>query len=337
MKKLMSVLLTVSLILALAACGAKPEESTSGGNSGSAPAQSAAATSSDFPKGTITIVVCRGAGGSADTVARMYAPHLAEKLGCNVIVENVEGGSGKVGLSQVYRSDPDGYTLVLGNFPSYVLTEVVEGGDVEYQMSGFEPIVGVSGKEGNVLIVPADSPYQSLEDLVAAGADLKMAVTTGVSNSSLAQAMFLDVTKVSVTSIPYDSGNNCVTAVMGKEVDCAICSSTAAYTPAAEGTLRVLTTFGDMEDEKLEGVPTFSSIYGEEYGYDVVMGVLAPPETPEEILTTLRDAAYEAVQDPAFAEAAGSSFNVVPRTSDELEEVINGCYSLAEASKDLLG
>lgn len=337
MKKLTSVLLTVSLILALAACGAKPEESTSGGNSGSAPAQDAAATSSDFPKGTITIVVCRGAGGSADTVARMYAPYLAEKLGCNVIVENVEGGSGKVGLSQVYRSDPDGYTLVLGNFPSYVLTEVVEGGDVEYQMSGFEPIVGVSGKEGNVLIVPADSPYQNLEDLVAAGADLKMAVTTGVSNSSLAQAMFLDVTKVSVTSIPYDSGNNCVTAVMGKEVDCAICSSTAAYTPAAEGTLRVLTTFGDMEDEKLEGVPTFSSIYGEEYGYDVVMGVLAPPETPEEILTTLRDAAYEAVQDPAFAEAAGSSFNVVPRTSDELEEVINGCYSLAEASKDLLG
>lgn len=337
MKKLMSVLLTVSLILALAACGAKPEESTSGGNSGSAPAQDAATTSSDFPKGTITIVVCRGAGGSADTVARMYAPYLAEKLGCNVIVENVEGGSGKVGLSQVYRSDPDGYTLVLGNFPSYVLTEVVEGGDVEYQMSGFEPIVGVSGKEGNVLIVPADSPYQNLEDLVAAGADLKMAVTTGVSNSSLAQAMFLDVTKVSVTSIPYDSGNNCVTAVMGKEVDCAICSSTASYTPAAEGTLRVLTTFGDMEDEKLEGVPTFSSIYGEEYGYDVVMGVLAPPETPEEILTTLRDAAYEAVQDPAFAEAAGSSFNVVPRTSDELEEVINGCYSLAEASKDLLG
>lgn len=337
MKKLTSVLLTVSLILALAACGAKPEESTSGGNSGSAPAQDAAATSSDFPKGTITIVVCRGAGGSADTVARMYAPYLAEKLGCNVIVENVEGGSGKVGLSQVYRSDPDGYTLVLGNFPSYVLTEVVEGGDVEYQMSGFEPIVGVSGKEGNVLIVPADSPYQNLEDLVAAGADLKMAVTTGVSNSSLAQAMFLDVTKVSVTSIPYDSGNNCVTAVMGKEVDCAICSSTASYTPAAEGTLRVLTTFGDMEDEKLEGVPTFSSIYGEEYGYDVVMGVLAPPETPEEILTTLRDAAYEAVQDPAFAEAAGSSFNVVPRTSDELEEVINGCYSLAEASKDLLG
>nr|WP_325204072.1 tripartite tricarboxylate transporter substrate binding protein [uncultured Oscillibacter sp.] len=337
MKKLLTVLLTMSLVLALAACGAQPAENAPENQTGGAPVQSSAPASSGFPKGTITIVVCRGAGGSADTVARMYAPYLAEKLGCNVIVENVEGGSGKVGLSQVYRADPDGYTLVLGNFPSYVLTEVVEGGDVEYQMSGFEPIAGVSGKEGNVLIVPADSPYQSLEELVSSGANLKMAVTTGVSNSSLAQAIFLDVTKVDVTSIPYDSGNNCVTAVMGKEVDCAICSSTAAYTPAAEGTLRVLTTFGDMEDEKLEGVPTFASIYGEEYGYDVVMGILAPPETPEEILTTLRDAACEAAQDPAFAEAAGSSFSVVPRTNQELKEVIDGCYSLAEASKDLLG
>lgn len=340
MKKMLSVLLTVSLLLALAACGAAPPDSgASAGGSESTPPQGSSASAS-YPKGTITVVVCRGAGGSADTVARMYAPYLAEKLGCNVIVENVEGGSGKVGLSQVYRADPDGYTLVLGNFPSYVLTEVVEGGDVEYQMSGFEPIVGVSGKEGNVLIVPPDSPYQTLEDLVAAGtsgAGLKMAVTTGVSNSSLAQAMFLDVTKVDVTSIPYDSGNNCVTAIMGKEVDCAICSSTAAYTPAAEGTLRVLTTFGDVEDEKLEGVPTFASIYGEEYGYDVVMGILAPPETPEEVLSVLRDAAYEAVQDPAFTEAAGGSFNVVPRTSQELEEVISGCYMLAESSKDLLG
>lgn len=84
-------------------------------------------------------------------------------------------------------------------------------------------------------------------------------------------------------------------------------------------------------------MPTFASIYGEEYGYDVVMGILAPPETPEEILTTLRDAACEAAQDPAFTEAAGSSFGVVPRTNQELKEVIDGCYSLAEASKDLLG
>lgn len=338
MKKLFSVLLAITMLLALAGCGQKEDAgpSTTPSDDGNPPA---ASTSSDFPKGTITIVVCRGAGGSADTIARMFAPYFAENLGCNVIVENVEGGSGKIGLSQVYRADPDGYTLVLGNFPSYILTEVIEGEDVAYEMDKFEPIAGISGKEGNVLIVPADSPFESVEELVAYGLEnpgkLSMAVTSGISNSALAQAMFLGVSGVDLTVIPYDSGNNCVTAVMGKEVDCAVCSSTAAYTPADEGTIRVLTTFGEMEDEELEGVPTFSSIYGEEYGYDVVMGILAPPETPDEILTVLREAAYAANNDPAFTEAAGSSFHVVPRTSDELAEVIEGCYNLAEASKDL--
>lgn len=338
MKKLLSVLLATFMLLALAGCGQKEDTAAPESSSGE-DTPATAPTSSDFPKGTITIVVCRGAGGSADTVARMFAPYFAENLGCNVIVENVEGGSGKIGLSQVYRADPDGYTLVLGNFPSYILTEVVEGEDVEYEMRGFEPIAGISGKEGNALVVPADSPFETLEDLVAYGVEnpgkLNMAVTSGISNSALAQAMFLGVTGVDLTVIPYDSGNNCVTAVMGKEVDCAVCSSTATYTPAAEGTIRVLTTFGEMEDEQLEGVPTFSSIYGEEYGYDVVMGILAPPETPEEILTILREAADAANNDPAFAEAAGSSFHVVPRTGDELAEVIENCYNLAEASKDL--
>lgn len=338
MKKLLCVLFAITMLLSLAGCGQK-EDSGTPASSSTEDNTPVTTTDSDFPKGTITIVVCRSAGGSADTVARMFAPYFAENLGCNVIVENVEGGSGKIGLSQVYRSDPDGYTLVLGNFPSYILTEVVEGEDVEYQMSGFEPIAGISGKEGNVLIVPPDSPFETVEELVAYGLEnpgkLNMAVTSGISNSALAQAMFLDVSGVDLSIIPYDSGNNCVTAVMGKEVDCAICSSTATYTPADEGTIRVLTTFGEMEDEELEGVPTFSSIYGEEYGYDVVMGILAPPETPEEILTVLREAAYAANNDPAFVEAAGSSFHVVPRTSDELAEVIESCYNLAEASKDL--
>lgn len=350
MKKIMALLLAFCLLFALAACG------SSGGSGKPAEGQTAEKTEQatpapekeeDAPKAndsafsgeTVTIVVCRGAGGSADIVARMFAPYFAEQLGCNVIVENVEGGSGKIGLSQVYRAEPDGCTLVLGNFPSYILTEVIEGEDVEYEMRGFEPIAGISGKEGNALIVPADSPFETIEDLVAYGqehpGELSMAVTSGISNSALAQAMFLDVSGMDVTIIPYDSGNNCVTAAMGKEVDCAICSSTATYTPASEGSIRVLTTFGEMEDEQLKDVPTFASIYGEEYAYDVVMGVLAPPETPEEILTALRTAADAAVNDPAFAEAAGASFNVVPRTSEELTAVIESCYSLAEASKEM--
>lgn len=234
---------------------------------------------------------------------------------------------------------PDGYTLVLGNFPSYVLTQHIEGG-VDYVMSDFEPIVGVSGNEGNVLIVPGDSPFNSVEELLAYDQEnpgkLNMAVTSGLSNSSLAQAMFISQTKLQSATIPYDDGNSCVTAVMGKHVDMAVCSGVAAYQPASDGTIKVLCTFGPEEDDKLPDVPTFASMYGEEYAYDVVMGILAPPETPEDVLAILREAGLDAAQDPEFAAAAGDSFTVVPRNDEELAEVISGCYDLADSAKDLL-
>jgi tripartite-type tricarboxylate transporter receptor subunit TctC len=315
------------------------------GCAGSAPAADPAAPApaagaGDFPNSPVKVVVVRGAGGSADVVARMFAPYFQKARGTTVVVENIEGGAGKVGLSQVFRAAPDGYTLVLGNFPSYVVTQVIEGG-VDYVMSDFEPVVGVSGNEGNVLVVSADSPYNTVEELVAAdkanpGA-MNMAVTSGLSNSSLAQSMFVDATDFTAATIPYDDGNECITAVMGGHVDLAVCSGVASYLPFAEGTVKVLCTFGPAEDEKLPGVPTFSSMYGEQFAYDVIMGILAPPGTPEEVLKVLRDAGYAAAQDPEYAAAAGESFNVVPRDYNALTEAIKGCYDLTEASRESLG
>lgn len=339
MKKLLA--LCTALCMSLFLFAGCTQEAPAGNTPDSAETGSSGepAVTTGFPKSPVKIIVCRGAGGSADTVARMFAPYFQKTLGVNVVVENIDGGSGKIGLSQAFRSNPDGYTLVIGNFPSYVLTQAIEGG-VDYVMSDFEPIVGVSGNEGNVLIVPGDSPFNSVEELVAydqehAG-ELNMAVTSGLSNSSLAQAMFISQTDLTSSTIPYDDGNSCVTAVMGKHVDMAVCSAVASYQPASDGAIKVLCTFGENEDDKLPGVPTFASLYGEEYSYDVVMGILAPPETPDEILEILRTAGLEAAQDPEFAEAASASFNVVPRTADELAEVISGCYDLAESTRDIL-
>ena len=298
-----------------------------------------AAQAASYPSAPITIIVCRSAGGSADIVARQFAPYLGKELNTNVVVENVDGGSGSIGLTQAWRATPDGYTLVWGNFPSYVLSEVVDG-DKDYVMREFQPIVGVSGNEGNVLIVPGDSQFNTVEELVAYATEnpgkLNMAVTSGVSNSALAQAMFLSETGVDVVSIPYDSGNKCATAVIGKEVDVAVCSGSAIYNAAADKTVRVLATFGPKEDEALPGVPTFASIYGEEFAYDVVMGLLAPKDTPADVLTALREAGLKAATSEEL-KAEANSFNVVPRNAEELALVIEGAYTLGDATKDLLG
>ena len=297
------------------------------------------AQAAGFPEKPLRIIVARQAGGSADMVARMFAPFLGKAIGQNVVVENVAGGSGRIGLSQAFRANPDGYTLILVNLPSYILTQDIEGG-VDYVISEFEPIVGISGNEGNVLIVPGDSPFNSIKDIMDAEAKnpgtFNIGITSGLSNSSLAHAFLLQETKIDPVSIPYDDGNAVVTAVMGKHVDFAICSDVASYQPAKSGAIKVLCTFASKADHNLPNVPTFASLYGGEFAYDVNMGILGTPGIPADVLKIIRDAANKAVNDPEFKKTVGQSFSVVPATAEELEKSIESHYRLSEKSRELL-
>lgn len=301
----------------------------------------AEAMAAGYPDQPIKIIVVRRAGGSADIVARMFAPFLQKQLGADahVVVENITGGSGRIGLTQAFRAKPDGYTLALANLPSYVLTQHIENED-SYVIRDFTPVVGISGNEGNVLIVPGNSPFATVGDIIKYDKDnpgkLNMGVTSGLSNSSLAQAMFLDKTGIQPMSIPFDDGNSVVTNIMGGHVDVGVCSAVAAYQPAAAGEIKVLCTFGQTIDENLPGVPTFASLYGEEFAYDVTMGLLAPPNMPADVMNILGDAAFRAANDPDFAKAVGKSFSVVPQTGGDFGKSIEGNYRLADSSKELL-
>jgi tripartite-type tricarboxylate transporter receptor subunit TctC len=333
MKKTLSICMVLFLVLSiLSGCQAPSQSSDTQDVADNKPA-------TNYPEQPVKIIVVRKAGGSADVVARMYAPFLQKHLGVNVVVENIDGGAGTIGLSQAFRAKPDGYTLVLGNFPSYILQQEIEGG-VDYVMREFTSIVGITGNEANVLIVPGNSEFDTIEDLVEFDkvnpGKLNIGITSGLSNSSLAQAMFISQTNLSAEPIPFDSGNAVVSAVMGGHVDLGICSAVASYQPAKDGNIKVLATFGTDVDGNLPGVPTFASIYGKEYAYDVSMGILAPPNLPGDIFNILSDAAYKAVTDPEFAETVGDAFNVVPRTAAELAEIIELNYKITEENRELL-
>ncbi len=299
----------------------------------------AAAMAADYPNRPVKIIVPRGAGGSADTVTRTFAPFLQKELGTSVVVENQPGASGKIALGAAFRAKADGYTLVVGNFPSYILTQHIEGG-VDYVIREFEPVVGISGNEGNVLIVPGNSSFNSVQDLVKFDKEnpgkLNMAITSGLSNSALALSMFVSKTELSAQRIPFDKGSAVVTAIMGGHVDVGVCSGVAAYGPAGDKTIKVLATFGLGEDEHLPNVPTFKSIYGEDAGYDVTVNLMAPPKTDPAALKILRDAAYKAVTSAEFQKAVGRSFNVVPQNAEELAKTIEANYVLADNARDAL-
>src|SRR5665648_104451 len=190
-KKIISLLLISILVLGVALTGcsaAKTAATTTAAATVETTTEAVTEAPVLYPEKPVKIIVCRSAGGSTDMVARTFQPYLQKYLGTNVVVENIDGAAGRIGLTAAFKADPDGYSLVFGNFPSYVLTEHIAGG-VDYKISDFVPIYNVNGGESAAIVVPFDSPYNTIEDLVAAAKAspgmINAALPSGLSNSSL--------------------------------------------------------------------------------------------------------------------------------------------------------
>lgn len=293
-----------------------------------------------FPNKPVTIIACRPPGSSNDTTARLFQPYFQKYLGQNIIVGNVAGAAGKIALTEVFRADPDGYTLVIANFPSFVLVEGIEGG-VDYEMSDFEPICNVQGGETNVISVSPDGPFDTLDDLVKEAkkkpGQLTVAVTSGISNSQLALAMIQDAMGIELEMVPYEGGNECVQAAMGGHVDCVLGSSESVYSIVKEGKLKVLVACSPERLEALPDVPTLTEISGDEkHSFTAFCGLLATPGVPQEILKILEEAAVKALNDPEFVESVGDTFKVTPMDSAGLKDAIKSSYELLEEYRPLL-
>lgn len=319
------------LAMALAGCGGKKPADEPGGE--------VEEPKSSYPEMPVKIIVARSAGGSTDVVARMFQPFLQKHLGGNVIVENVAGAGGKIGTTQVFKAEPDGYTLLMGVFPSDVLSEIIDQVE-DYSMKEFIPIYNVQGGETNAVVVPYDSPYQTLEDLIGAAkanpGKINMAVTGGISNSSLGVAMLTEVTKAEFTKVPYDSGSEALQATMGGHVEVTTANIMNTYQPYKDKKIRVLAHFGPKRDDNMPDVPTFGEIYGEEYSFITYVGVLAPPGLPDDIRDALIEACREAVNDPEFASTVADAFTIMPMEPDEFKQRILADYSLAEEFRTAL-
>lgn len=159
-----------------------------------------------YPERAIKLVIPFAPGSSTDVVGRVMAECYERQLGKAVTVENRDGGSGSIGLTEAAQSKPDGYTLAYASTSSSILTPALNA-DVTYDVESFAPIGAVTVTPSFIVVAP-DSPYNSLEDLVAAGQNetltvIDSGVTTisGVSAEGLATNYGLEIKHVPATSI----------------------------------------------------------------------------------------------------------------------------------------
>ena len=260
-----------------------------------------------YPSKPVTMIVPFPPGGVADIVGRPLAATMEKSLKQPVVVVNRSGAGGAVGMSQVAKSTPDGYTILmaLSSISIFPVSDRINGKVPAYEMKDFAPIALVTA-DPTVLVVRADGPYQSVKDFVAAAkanpGKINYSSAGVYSTLHVAMEIFANAAGIKLFHVPYQGGGPAVTALLGGQVEALASGPAAAIGQIKGGKMRALAAWSDKRLALMPDLPTFK-----ELGYDaefyIWAGVFAPAAIPAPILTRLRESVRNAANDPDFRSA----------------------------------
>ncbi len=264
----------------------------------------ALAQTAAFPTKPLRIIVPYPPGGATDVAARLVAPRLAEELKQNVVVENRPGASGNLGMVALLQSPPDGHTMAMS------LTGMVSINPTTYSKAGFTaadftPVARVS-LAPLVLVVPANSPWRSMSDLIAAGkaagkGGLPYGSTGAGGISHVASELVNAAADGNFTHVPYRGGAPLAQALMANEVRWGLLGTADARAQIQGGKLRALGQLRATRSELWPDVPTLTE-QGVRGGvdFDMWFGLVVPSKTPASVVTLLNEKVAQIVAEPDF-------------------------------------
>jgi tripartite-type tricarboxylate transporter receptor subunit TctC len=296
-----------------------------------------------FPSKTIKIIVPYPAGGATDVAARMLAPRLQEELKQTVIIENRPGASGNLGMVALKQSPADGHTLAMS------LTGMLSINPTTYTKAGFTsddfvPVARVS-LAPLLLVVPVESSFKSVQDLIAAGkAAGKGGLPYGSAGagglSHLASELINTSAGSGYTHVPYKGGAPLVQALMSNEVKWGLLGTADARTFVQAGKLKAIGQLRGTRSELWPDVPTLTE-QGLKGGvdFDVWFGLVAPTGTPPAVVALLNQKVAQIVAEPDFRKRLIELGGVAPATGNTTEAfaavIQRELAVLPKAAKDL--
>lgn len=273
------------------------------------------ASTANYPSKDLTLVVHAGAGGGSDLTARTLAKEMESDLGKSIVVENRTGGGGRVGLTYLKDRPADGYSI--GFIPVEVAMLGHQGADIKPDQY---TILGQVMNAPATLSVPAESPYKTLAEFIAAAKAAPGTIT--VSNSgagAIWEAATLALGEsagVTFKPVPYDGGAPAVAAGVSGEVKAVMAGVSESGAAAKDGRLRVLAVMAPERVSSLPDVPT-----AKELGIDLVIGgwglMGAPANLPSEVKQRLADAVHKAASSATFTDVMSKAGNTPMATSPE--------------------
>ena len=272
----------------------------------------AGAQAQTYPSRPITLVVPFPPGGSTDAAARIMAERMRAPLGQPIVIENIGGAGGSIGVGRVARAAPDGYTFDIGQWDTHVGSIIYK---LDYDLQkDFEPI-GLISNNPQLMVAKKDLPANNLAELVT-----WMKANPGKINfvnqnaaANVTGVLFENLTGQKVQFIPYRGAGPAMTDLISGTVDLLVVQGAVALPQIRGGKIKALANLSPQRSASMPDIPTADETGVPGLYMSGWFGFWAPKGTPKEIIAKLNAATVEALADPAVQKRRRNWLDVAPR------------------------
>jgi tripartite-type tricarboxylate transporter receptor subunit TctC len=287
-----------------------------------------------FPSHPITIVVPFSAGGPSDAMCRILADRMKLRLGETILIENVTGAGGSIGVGRALRSPPDGYTISFGHLGTHVANGAIYklGYDV---VTDLEPVVLLPSNP--MIIVSKNAvPAKTLQELLAWLRSRPTPPTAGTagagSGSHIAGLYFENVTGIKLQYVPYRGTAPAMNDLVAGQIDLIVDQTSNSIGQVRAGTIRAYAVTDSTRVEQASDIPTTDEAGLPGFHMTLWSGLWVPKGTPKDVIAKLNAAAVDALNDPAVrAQFENLGLRMPP--ADQLAPEALGAWQKAEIAK----
>ena len=274
-----------------------------------------AAFAQSYPNRAITFIVPYGAGGPVDVLARVLAEPMRQALGQPIVIENVVGANGTIGVGKAVRAAPDGYTISIGNWPSHITNGAIYNLNYDIQ----KDLIPIARLPQNpyIAVVRKDFPANTFQEFIAwlkANPDKATEGTAGVGSGQHISGVYVQkITGTKFQFVPYKSGSSdIIRDITAGHIDFTFDQAITSLSHIKGGNVRALAVTSDKRLEAAPDIPTVDEAGAPGTYILTWYGLWAPKGTPQEVVDKLGAAARTAMADPALRQRLASLGQQIP-------------------------
>jgi tripartite-type tricarboxylate transporter receptor subunit TctC len=291
----------------------------------------ALAQAQPFPSRPLSLIVPFPPGGSTDAAARIMAERMRETLGQPIVIENVGGAGGSIGVGRLARSVPDGYTFDIGQWDTHVGSIIYK---LDYDLEkDFEPIALVSNNP-QLMVAKNDLPAKTLSELVKWMKDNpgKINFVNQNATANVTGVLFEKLTGQKVQFIPYRGAGPAMTDLVAGTVDLLVVQGAVALPQIRAGKIKALANLSPQRSASMPDIPTSDESGVKGLYMSGWFGFWAPKGTPKDVIAKLNAATADALADPALQKRFSDlGLDVAPRQQQTPEGL--AAFQKAEIEK----